>query len=87
MIGPYLFLGKFVWTNGPESFFKFPPTLALVHAWLFPAGPQFDAYLGGPFGPQKKYLAPTPQIFQFAAETLPAPRPPSLETPAPCDFQ
>ena len=25
IIGPYLFLGKFVWTNGPESFFKVSP--------------------------------------------------------------
>ena len=25
IIGPYLFLGKFVWTNGPESSFKVSP--------------------------------------------------------------
>ena len=25
IIGPYLFLGKFVWTNGPESSSKVPP--------------------------------------------------------------
>ena len=25
IIGPYLFLGKFVWTNGPESFSKVSP--------------------------------------------------------------
>ena len=25
VIGPYLFLGKFVWTNGPESFSKVSP--------------------------------------------------------------
>ena len=37
IIGPYLFLGKFVWTNGPESSSKVPPTLALVHGLLFPA--------------------------------------------------
>ena len=30
IIGPYLFLGKFVWTSGPESSSK-------VHGWLFPA--------------------------------------------------
>ena len=36
IIGPYPFLGKFVWTNGPELFLKFPPTLVLVHGWLFP---------------------------------------------------
>ena len=36
IIGPYLFLGNLVWTNGPESCLKFPPTLALVHGWLFP---------------------------------------------------
>ena len=38
-IGPYLFLGKFIWTNGPESSSKVPPytpTLVLVHGWLFP---------------------------------------------------
>ena len=36
-IRPYLFLGKLVWTNGPESSSKkFPPTLVLVHGWLFP---------------------------------------------------
>ena len=31
------FLGKFVWTNGPDSSSNacFPPTLALVHGWLF----------------------------------------------------
>ena len=28
------FLGKFVWTNAPESFSKV--TLVLVHGWLFP---------------------------------------------------
>ena len=37
IIGPYEFLGKFVCTNGPESSSKVPPTLALVHGWLFPA--------------------------------------------------
>ena len=31
------FLGKFVWTNSPESLLKFPPALVLVHGWLFPA--------------------------------------------------
>ena len=37
IIRPYLFLGKFAWTNGPESSSKvFPPTLVLVHGWLFP---------------------------------------------------
>ena len=25
IIGPYLFLGKFIWTNGPESSSKVPP--------------------------------------------------------------
>ena len=40
------------------------------------------AYLGGRFGPEKKYLAPSPAIPQFAADTLPALRPfPLLETP------
>ena len=29
-------LGKFVWTNGPESSSKVSPTLVLVHGWLFP---------------------------------------------------
>ena len=38
--------------------------------------------LGGHFGPEKKYLAPPQKIPQFAADTLPAPRPLSLlETP------
>ena len=37
IIGPYLFLGKFVCTNDPESSSKVsPPTLVLVHGWLFP---------------------------------------------------
>ena len=40
--------------------------------------------LGGHFCPEKKYLAPSPPIPQFAADTLPAPRPlPLLDTPAP----
>ena len=45
--------------------------------------------LGGHFGPEKKIFSPpTPQILQFAAETLPAPRPFSLETPpTPGSFQ
>ena len=51
VIGPYEFRGKFIWTNhwsipfpggnsyGPmvlKVFLKFPPTLVLVHGWLFP---------------------------------------------------
>ena len=29
--------GTFVWTNGAESSsIEFPPTLVLVHGWLFP---------------------------------------------------
>ena len=39
IIGPYLFLGKFIWTNGPESSSKVSPTLVLVHGRLFPAHP------------------------------------------------
>ena len=36
-MSPHPFLGKFVWTNGPEISSKVsPPTLALVHGWLFP---------------------------------------------------
>ena len=35
IIGPSLFLGKFVWTNGPESSSKVSPTLVLVHGWPF----------------------------------------------------
>ena len=43
--------------------------------------------LGGHFGPEKKYLAPLPTIPQFAADTLPAPRPlPSSRTPFPGIF-
>ena len=39
IIGPHLVLGKYIyiyiyiWTNGLQ---KFPPTLVLVHGWLFP---------------------------------------------------
>ena len=33
IIGPYLFLGKFVWTNGPESSSKVPRTLVCMDGY------------------------------------------------------
>ena len=67
-IGPYLFLGKFIWTNhwsipfpgesppprghsyGPMVLKvfpkKFPPTLVLVHGWLFPEHGEFAENIG-----------------------------------------
>ena len=45
IIGPYLFLGKFVWTNGLNFLLKFSPTLVLVHGWLFPGRAIFDSLL------------------------------------------
>ena len=42
-------------------------------------------YLGGHFGPPKKYLAPPPKNPQFAADTLLTPWP-LLETPPPLEF-
>ena len=56
IIGPYLFLGKFTWTNGPESFLKFPPTLALVHGWFFPKSSQFcpGLFRNFPVGPLRR---------------------------------
>ena len=48
-------------------------------------GDRRDTNLGGHFGPGKKIFSslPPPQILQFPADTLPANRPPSLETPPP----
>ena len=47
-------------------------------------GPPF---LGGRFDPEKKYLAPPPKkIPQFAADTLPAPRPPPPGNPKHKEF-
>ena len=39
IIGPYLFLGKFVWTNGPESFSKVSPYTG-IGPWM--ALPSWD---------------------------------------------
>ena len=33
IIGPYLFLGKFVWTNGPESSSKVSPYIG-IGPWM-----------------------------------------------------
>ena len=49
IIGPYLFLGKFVWTNGPESSSKVSPYIG-IGPWM--AIPEFAtvAQLGTEFG-------------------------------------
>ena len=38
IIGPYLFLGKFVWTNGPESFSKVSPYTGIGPWMALPNG-------------------------------------------------
>ena len=43
MIGPYLFLGKFVWTNGPESSSKASPYTG-IGPWM--ALPSFSTFVG-----------------------------------------
>ena len=56
-----------------------------VFVWIFLfSWFPWNLLLGGHFGPEKKYLAPPPpkKNPQFAADTLPAPRP-LLENPPP----
>ena len=75
IIGPYLFLGKFVWTNGPESSSKVSPYTG-IGPWM--AFPNTSTFMSGAVHPIAISIKSRHELFSALASSCCKPPRPRL---------